>query len=172
MSTSVRLPAACHAATAPASAFDGLDKAPESVIMVTCEAATHATDETERLAMTTYLINQLRIPNGVPKPESLDYLERVEATFTPYGGKWLVLDAQVEVLEGAWPGSAVLMEFPDMDTAKRWYYSDEYQEILGLRTDNAISDVILVDAVAPGFTSAEWAGQIRAVIAAAQAGTA
>lgn len=62
--------------------------------------------------MTTYLINHLRIPNGVPKPEGLAYLESVEATFTPYGGKWLVLDAQVEVLEGAWPGSAVLMEFP------------------------------------------------------------
>jgi uncharacterized protein (DUF1330 family) len=117
--------------------------------------------------MTTYLINHLRIPNGVPKPEALEYLESVEGTFAPYGGKWLVLDGTVEALEGAWPGSVVLMEFPDMDTAKKWYYSPEYQEILHLRTDNTISDLILVEPVGPDFTSAAWAGQIRSVIAGA-----
>ncbi len=36
--------------------------------------------------MTTYLINHLRIPNGVPTPEGLVYLESVEAAFKPYGG--------------------------------------------------------------------------------------
>jgi uncharacterized protein (DUF1330 family) len=116
--------------------------------------------------MPAYLINHLRIP-GVPKPENLEYLEEVEATFEPYGGKWLVLDADVEVMEGDWPGSVVLMEFPDMDTAKQWYRSTEYQQILHLRTDNVISDLILVNPVGPDFTSARWAGQIRGLIAAA-----
>ena len=116
--------------------------------------------------MTTYLINHLRIPNGIPKPENLEYLDAVEATFTPYGGKWLVLDAEVESVEGAWPGSVVLMSFPDMETAKRWYHSDEYQAILHLRTDNAISDLILVDAVGSDFTSAAWAQDIRELIEA------
>jgi uncharacterized protein (DUF1330 family) len=116
--------------------------------------------------MTTYLINHLRIPNGVPNPEALVYLENVEATFLPYGGKWLVLDAQVHPLEGEWPGSVVLMEFPDMETAQKWYYSPEYQQILHLRTDNAISDLILADQVGPGFTSAAWAQQIRTAMAA------
>jgi uncharacterized protein (DUF1330 family) len=115
--------------------------------------------------MTTYLINHLRIPNGVPKPEALVYLENVEATFLPYGGKWLVLDAQVVPLEGEWPGSLVLMEFPDMETAQKWYHSPDYQKILHLRTDNAISDLILADQVGPGFTSAAWAQQIRTAIA-------
>jgi uncharacterized protein (DUF1330 family) len=119
--------------------------------------------------MTTYLINHLRIPNGVPKPDALVYLERVEATFLPYGGRWLVLDGQVEALEGDWPGSVVLMEFADMDTAKKWYYSPEYQEILHLRTDNTISDLILVDQVGADFTSAAWARQVRTVIAGAAA---
>jgi uncharacterized protein (DUF1330 family) len=119
------------------------------------------------VTMTTYLINHLRIPNGVPKSENLEYLEKVEATFTPYGGKWLVLDAQVESIEGDWPGSVVLMSFPDMETAQRWHGSPEYQEILHLRTDNAISDLILVDAVGPEFTSAAWAEQLRGFIAAA-----
>jgi uncharacterized protein (DUF1330 family) len=116
--------------------------------------------------MTTYLINHLRIPNGVPNPEALVYLENVEATFLPYGGKWLVIDAKVHPLEGEWPGSVVLMEFPDMETAQKWYNSPEYQKILHLRTDNAISDLILADHVGPGFTSAAWAQQIRIAIAA------
>jgi uncharacterized protein (DUF1330 family) len=120
--------------------------------------------------MTTYLINHMRIPNGIPKPEALVYLENVEATFKPYGGRWLVLDAQVAVMEGGWPGSVVLMDFPDMESAKTWYNSPEYQEILHLRTDNVISDLILVDPVGPGFTSAGWAGQIRATIAAGSNG--
>jgi len=74
-------------------------------------------------------------------------------------------------LGGDWPGSVVLMEFSDMDTAKKWYNSPEYQEILHLRTDNTISDLILVDQVGPGFTSAAWAQQIRAVIAAGSGAT-
>ncbi len=115
--------------------------------------------------MTTYLVNHLRVP-GLPKPQNLEYLERVEATLLPYGGRWLVLDGEVEVLEGAWPGSVVLMEFPDRETARKWYDSPEYQDILRLRTDDAISDLVLVEPVGPDFTSAAWAQQIRAVLAA------
>lgn len=39
----------------------------------------------------TYLINRLRIPGDVPRGESLDYLEQVDATAAPCGGKWLAL---------------------------------------------------------------------------------
>jgi uncharacterized protein (DUF1330 family) len=121
--------------------------------------------------MTAYLVNHLRIPNGVPNSDALTYLENVEATFEPYGGKWLALDAQVEVQEGEWPGSVVLMKFPDMNAAKQWYGSPEYQKIIHFRTDNAISDLILVEPVAPDFTSAEWARQIRTVIATSNSGS-
>ena len=114
--------------------------------------------------MTTYLVDHLRVP-GPPKPQNLECLAKAEATFLPYVGKWLVLDGDVEVLEGAWPGSVVLMEFPDRETAKQWYASPEYQDILRLRTDDAVSDLVLVDPVATDFTSAAWAGQIRAALA-------
>ena len=68
--------------------------------------------------MSAYLINHLRIPNGVPSPDALSYLENVEATFKPFGGRWLVLDAQVEVMEGAWPGSVVLIGIPRHEQRK------------------------------------------------------
>jgi hypothetical protein len=66
----------------------------------------------------------------------------------------------------------VLMEFPDLDTAEKWYNSAEYQKILHLRTGNTIDDLILVDQVEAGFTSAAWAQQVRAAIAAGPDGAA
>lgn len=97
--------------------------------------------------MTTYLINHLRIPGGIPTEDELAYLEQVEAAVAPYDGKWLAIDAQVQVVEGAWPGSVVLMEFPDMAKAKEWYDSAGYQKIPPRRTTHSISDLVLVDGV-------------------------
>jgi hypothetical protein len=37
----------------------------------------------------TYLINHLRIPGDVPNLDGLTYLDNVEATVAPFGGKWL-----------------------------------------------------------------------------------
>ena len=113
--------------------------------------------------MSTYLINHLRIPGGIPNEEGLSYLEQVERTVKPYGGKWLG-QGEVQVLEGAWPGSLVLMEFASMAVAQNWYNSPEYQRILPLRVKNAISDLILVDGVSADFTVAGFARQVRAAI--------
>ena len=115
--------------------------------------------------MSTYLINHLRIPGGVPNEEGLSYLEQVEATVKPYGGKWLA-QGEVDVIEGAWPGSVVLMEFPSRADAETWYHSPEYQVILPLRLNNTISDLIFVDSVGPDLTVAGIAQHIRAAIAA------
>lgn len=111
--------------------------------------------------MSVYLINHLRIPGGVPNEDGLSYLEQVEGTVKRYGGRWLA-QGEVKVVEGSWPGSVVLMEFPSMAQARRWYGSPEYQRILPLRVDSAVSDLILVDSVAPDFTPAGLARQIRA----------
>ncbi|KAA9136126.1 DUF1330 domain-containing protein [Microbacterium caowuchunii] len=113
--------------------------------------------------MTTYLINHLRIPGGVPNEAGLQYLERVEATVAAYGGRWLA-QGDPDVVEGAWPGSVVLLEFPDRASAQAWYESPEYREILTLRTDNAISDLVFIDGLPEDFTVAGFAGQVRAMV--------
>lgn len=110
--------------------------------------------------MATYLINHLRIPGGVPNEEGLSYLEQVESTVKAYGGKWLA-QGEGRVVEGAWPGSVVLLEFPNMAAAETWYNSTEYQRILHLRTHNAISDLILIDGVGPEFSVAAFARAVR-----------
>ncbi|HEY6643360.1 DUF1330 domain-containing protein [Povalibacter sp.] len=110
--------------------------------------------------MKTYLINHLRIPGDVPNSEALTYLDQVEATVAPHGGKWLAQGAG-DVIEGAWPGGVILMEFPNREAAMAWYRSAEYQAILPLRTRNAISDVIFIDQLPDGFTVKSFAAEIR-----------
>ena len=117
--------------------------------------------------MKTYLINHLRIPGDIPNSDGLTYLESVEATVAPYGGKWLAQGAPSQVVEGVWSGSVVLMEFPSREAATNWYNSAEYQAIVSLRVRNAISDIILIDELPAGFTIKGFAGEVRKAIAAA-----
>lgn len=114
--------------------------------------------------MKTYLINHLRIPGDVPNNEGLSYLESVEATVAPYGGKWLAQGPADVVVEGAWPGSVVLMEFPNREAATAWYNSPAYTAIRPLRTNNAISDLILIDQLPEGFTVKGFAAEVRRAI--------
>jgi len=116
--------------------------------------------------VSTYLINHLRIPGDVPSEAGLTYLENVDRTIQPYGGRWLAMGAPT-VVEGAWPGSAVLMEFPDRESAEAWYRSEEYQQILPLRTGGSIADLVFIDSADPGFTAAGFAASVREAIAAA-----
>ncbi|WP_329038607.1 DUF1330 domain-containing protein [Streptomyces sp. NBC_01725] len=116
--------------------------------------------------MSTYLINHLRIPGDVPNDAGLSYLEQVEATVEPYGGKWLA-NGEVSVVEGAWQGVVVLMEFPDRATVDRWYNSADYQRILPLRVNNSISDIVLIDSLPADYAVRGFAQQVRAAVQAA-----
>ena len=80
-------------------------------------------------------------------PAIVEYLERIDATLAPFGGRFLVHGGRVEVMEGTWPGHLIVIEFPDRVRADAWYRSAGYREIVALRTDNSRSDVILAEGV-------------------------
>jgi uncharacterized protein (DUF1330 family) len=113
----------------------------------------------------TYLINQLRIPGNVPNNHGLEYLEMVEATVAPFGGKFLATGPG-DVIEGDWPGAAVLMEFPDRKAATGWYNSSDCQALLPLRTKSSISDLIFIDQLPDGFTVKGYAEGVRRSLSA------
>ena len=115
--------------------------------------------------MTAYLINHLRQP-GVLNPAVLDYLDQVQATLDPFGGKFIVQGGDMEILEVAWAGSVSLLSFSDMTKARARYKSPAYQAILHLRTDHLVGDVILADGVGPDHTPGKFAQQIRDLLAA------
>lgn len=79
--------------------------------------------------------------------EIVRYLEQIDATLTPYGGRFRVHGARANCVEGEWSGDLIIIEFPDMVQARTWYGSREYAEILPLRTRNATGTVLLIDGV-------------------------
>lgn len=91
-------------------------------------------------------------------PEIAEYLRRIDATLTPFRGRFLVHGGAPEVLEGNWPGHLIVIEFPDCDHARDWYASAAYQEILRLRTGNAIGDVIIAKGVPPSHRATDVLG--------------
>jgi len=97
--------------------------------------------------MTAYAAGLIRDVNM--GPDIAVYLERIDATLEPFGGRFLIHGEQGSVMEGDWPGDLVVIAFPDRASAHAWYTSPAYQDILALRTRNADSDVIVVDGVGP-----------------------
>lgn len=95
--------------------------------------------------MTAYAVAHMRqVTLG---PAVAEYLERIDATLAPFGGRFLVHGGVVEVVEGTWPGHLIVIEFPDRKRVHDWYCSAAYQQIVALRTDNSHSDVVVVEGV-------------------------
>jgi uncharacterized protein (DUF1330 family) len=80
-------------------------------------------------------------------PEIVAYLEKIDATLQPFGGRYIVHGGRKTVLEGTWSGDLIIIAFPDREKAAAWYASPAYQAIMKLRRDNSEGDVILVDGV-------------------------
>ncbi|MBZ2195499.1 DUF1330 domain-containing protein [Occultella gossypii] len=102
-------------------------------------------------------------------PDILEYMSRIESTFAPFGGQWLVHGTLPQVLEGSVPGNIVMIEFPSPDDAHRWYASPAYQEILGLRAAHSRSALAVLTGVEPGYRAEATVAQLRA---SAQSGSA
>ncbi|MFJ9104157.1 DUF1330 domain-containing protein [Streptomyces sp. NPDC102405] len=109
--------------------------------------------------MTAYAIAHLR--EAAPHPEIAEYIERITATFAPYGGRFLVHGAGHEVKEGGWPGHVVVIGFPGIAEARAWWDSAAYQEIAPLRSRHIAGDIILVEGVPDGYDPAVTAKAMR-----------
>jgi len=63
-----------------------------------------------------------------------EYKARVTPVVEKFGGRYLVTGGPLAVVEGEWrPVFPVLIEFPSMDAARRWYDSEDYRELKQLR---------------------------------------
>ncbi|MEA3137661.1 MAG: hypothetical protein QOJ26_1034 [Thermoplasmata archaeon] len=65
------------------------------------------------------------------------------------GGRFLSRGGRVEVLEGSWtPTRIVVIEFPDVAAARRWYQSPQYQAARRMREGAADFRCVIVEGVA------------------------
>jgi uncharacterized protein (DUF1330 family) len=75
-----------------------------------------------------------------------EYRKAVPATLEAFGGKFVVRGGDQKLLEGEWPHSRlVIIEFPSREAAEGWYYSPEYQNIIGLRHGSSAGNLVLVE---------------------------
>ena len=80
-------------------------------------------------------------------PEKLEeYARRVAPIVAQYGGRYVVLGGQVDLVEGDWqPTHPVMLEFPSLEQAHRWYSSDEYRDLKALRLSAVRSNAVFIE---------------------------
>ncbi|MCG8352896.1 MAG: DUF1330 domain-containing protein [Chloroflexales bacterium] len=78
----------------------------------------------------------------------------VLATVKQYGGRYLVLGGQCDCVEGSWqPVNPVLIRFPSLEQAYKWYNSEEYKELKALRLTGSNGDAVFMESEPSKFVS-------------------
>jgi len=95
--------------------------------------------------MAAYMI----VENEVTDPEGFrEYQKRVGSTLESYGGTFLVRGEKHENLEGDWHlHQLIMLEFPSVEQARRWYQSDAYAPVKDIRLKTANTQAILVQGI-------------------------
>jgi uncharacterized protein (DUF1330 family) len=93
--------------------------------------------------MPAYLIAEIEVTDPAAFAE---YGKRVPATIAQYGGRYLVRGGAVDALEGGWmPKRVVVLEFPTLDQARKWYRSPEYAPLIALRQKASRGKLVMVE---------------------------
>ena len=75
-----------------------------------------------------------------------DYKKMVPATVEKYGGRFAARGGAVDSKEGGWkPARIVILEFPSMAQARKWYDSPEYAPLIKLRQKASKGKLIIVE---------------------------
>jgi uncharacterized protein (DUF1330 family) len=99
----------------------------------------------ERVNMAAYVIADIEVTEPATFRE---YRNRVGATVEPYGGKFVVRGGRVNPKEGDWqPHLLVMLEFPSLEQAERWYNSPEYKPLIAIRENAARTQLIIVEGI-------------------------
>ena len=93
--------------------------------------------------MPAYVIADVQVTDP---PAYEPYRPLAAASIARFGGRFIVRGGEAQLLEGApMPERIVVIEFPDGDTARRWYNSAEYQSALKIRQAASNGRLILVE---------------------------
>lgn len=95
--------------------------------------------------MTAYVIVDVKVNDSARYEE---YKRQSTPTVEMYGGRFLARGGRVEVLEGNWsPSRLVIIQFPTLEQAKSWLNSPVYSEAKKIRHKTAVSKMIVVEGV-------------------------
>jgi uncharacterized protein (DUF1330 family) len=92
-----------------------------------------------------YVIAQIEVTNAGAYPE---YVAQVEPIVRKFGGEFLVRGGRAESYESTPIGDRnVVIRFPDYETAREWYYSDDNSGAKALRMAASTSVQTIVEGV-------------------------
>jgi uncharacterized protein (DUF1330 family) len=75
-----------------------------------------------------------------------EYRRHNTAAVEANGGRFVVRGGAMEVLEGDWsPLRVVIIEFDDVEAARAWYESEEYQRAIPIRQGASTTGLIVVE---------------------------
>jgi uncharacterized protein (DUF1330 family) len=93
--------------------------------------------------MSAYVIAEIEVTDPAAYE---DYRKQVPAVVTKHGGKFVVRGGRIESMEGGWsPKRIVVLEFPSMDQALKFYRSADYAPLIKLRQKASKGKLIIVE---------------------------
>jgi len=96
--------------------------------------------------MPAYVIGDVR---EVRDPDALvEYRRRNTDAVADHGGRFVVRGGEATVLEGEWDTLRIIViEFPDVASARAWYESDEYEPLKAMRQEASDTNIVLLEGI-------------------------
>jgi uncharacterized protein (DUF1330 family) len=96
--------------------------------------------------MPAYCLFDLREVKDAAKME--EYRARVTPVVEKFGGRYLVVGGRAETVEGSYHVVfPVMIQFPTMEDARRWYDSEDYRELKHLRLTATVGNAVFMAGV-------------------------
>ncbi len=92
--------------------------------------------------MPAYVVVEVDVEN---REGYAEYTPLATESLARHGGRFLVRGGKSEVWEGEWSDRIVVHEFDDLDAARAWYFSDDYQAAAAIRHRNSRARMIAVE---------------------------
>jgi uncharacterized protein (DUF1330 family) len=95
--------------------------------------------------MAAYVVVNITIRDPVRYEE---YKRMASPTVSAYGGRYVARGGLVDVREGGWtPSRLVILEFPDLERARAWWDSPEYAPAKAIRQSCADTQLVITEGV-------------------------
>jgi uncharacterized protein (DUF1330 family) len=108
-------------------------------IVVSTAAVQDLNAQTQAVA---YVITEIDVTDSKAFKE---YAPRVQPSFAPFGGRYVVRGGKTESLAGDPPKRVVVLAFDTMERAQSWYASPEYEALKALRDKAGKARIFVVE---------------------------
>jgi uncharacterized protein (DUF1330 family) len=114
-----------------------------ALLVASGATATKALDALARVP--AYVITEIEVTDG---EAFRDYAPRVQPSFVPFGGRYLVRGGNTQSFSGEPPKRVVVLAFDSMERAQSWYASPQYEALKGLRDKAGKARIFAVEGLA------------------------